>query len=86
MLNTVKIWIWLSTLLVASGWILPAIGELNRAGYTVAFALAAGMLCLWLWKSKWRPPAYFRLDFASFHPHSLPVNIPIDSSLLSPVL
>ncbi len=41
MLKAVRIWIWLSTLLVASGWILSAFRQLNPAGYGVAFVLAA---------------------------------------------
>jgi len=55
-LNAVKIWILFSTVLVASGWILSAFHELNRAGYVIVFALVAGGGFLWRWKTK-RPPA-----------------------------
>lgn len=40
MFNAVKIWIWLSTLVVAAGWILSVFHELNLAGYGVVFGLA----------------------------------------------
>lgn len=40
MLNAVRAWIWLSTLLVGAGWILSAFRELNRVGYGIIFALA----------------------------------------------
>lgn len=55
MLNAVRIWILFSTLLVASGWILSAFHQLNRIGYGIAFALAAGVLFLWQQKTGWRP-------------------------------
>lgn len=48
MLNAVRIWILLSTLLVSAGWVLSAFHELNRAGYSVIFALAAIGLVFWL--------------------------------------
>jgi hypothetical protein len=59
-LNAVRIWILLSTLLVASGWILSAFHELNRAGYCAVFALAAAAALFWRQKTK-RPgkPAPF---------------------------
>lgn len=47
MLNTLKIWILLSALLVASGWGLSAVHELNRIGYGTIFACAFGALVYW---------------------------------------
>lgn len=44
MLNVVRAWILLSTLLAGAGWILSAFHELNRFGYAVVFALAAAAL------------------------------------------
>lgn len=35
MLNLVRFWILLSTLLVGGGWILSAVHQLNRVGYTI---------------------------------------------------
>ena len=54
-LNAVRIWILLSTLLVASGWILSAFHELNPLGYGAAFALAAVLFLVWKHKTGWRP-------------------------------
>jgi hypothetical protein len=42
----VKIWLWMSALASAAGWILSVVGKLNRVGY-VLFALA-GLIALWL--------------------------------------
>jgi hypothetical protein len=42
----VKGWIWLSALAGLAGWTLSALGELNRAGYVVFFAVAAGIVFL----------------------------------------
>ena len=36
----VKFWIWLTTLTSLAGWILSAMGQLNRAGYLLFFAVA----------------------------------------------
>jgi hypothetical protein len=52
-LNIVRFWILLSTLLVASGWILSAIHQLNRAGYGIVFVVAVGCAGYWLQKKKW---------------------------------
>jgi hypothetical protein len=49
----VRAWILLSALLVGTGWILSAFGELNRAGYGIVFALVAGILIWWQRKIKW---------------------------------
>lgn len=51
MLNAVRIWILVSTLLVGSGWLLSAIHQLNRAGYGVVFGLA-GIALVWQWQKK----------------------------------
>src|ERR1700677_5064010 len=55
MLNAVKFWILLSSLLVSSGWILSALRELNRTGYVVVFVLAATAAVIWQRKTNWRP-------------------------------
>ena len=60
MLNAVRIWILFSTLLVAAGWILSALHELNRAGYGVVFALAAIATVFWQRKTGWKPEKNFR--------------------------
>src|ERR1043166_7828383 len=43
LLPLVRIWIGISVLASAAGWILSAIGELNRVGYAVCFAVGAGV-------------------------------------------
>src|SRR5436309_1852210 len=40
----VKIWLWISVLATAAGWILSAIGALNRAGYNIFFGLGVILL------------------------------------------
>src|SRR5437016_9524034 len=40
LLPVVRIWIWLSVLASAAGWILSAFGQLNRGGYFLFFAIA----------------------------------------------
>jgi hypothetical protein len=42
----VKFWLWLSLLTSLAGWILSAIGQLNRAGYAVLFGLATAIVLL----------------------------------------
>ena len=59
MLNAVRIWILLSTLLVSSGWILSAFHQLNRLGYAVVFALAAIAFVSWQRRAGWRPSKSF---------------------------
>jgi hypothetical protein len=49
MLIAVRLWILLSALLVASGWILSALHQLNRVGYGVVLALAVVVGAGW-WK------------------------------------
>jgi hypothetical protein len=55
MLNAVRVWILLSTLLVASGWILSAMHQLNPAGYGAVFVAAVIAMFLWQRQAKWRP-------------------------------
>jgi len=42
----ITFWIWLSVLASVAGWTLSALGQLNRAGYTVFTGLA---LVVWIW-------------------------------------
>lgn len=42
-LPLVRIWIWISVLATAAGWILSALGQLNRTGYLVFFAIATAV-------------------------------------------
>ncbi len=51
MLNAVKLWLLISSLLVSAGWVLSAFHQLNRIGYSVVFALGAAGLFFWLWKN-----------------------------------
>jgi hypothetical protein len=55
MLNMVRCWILLSTLLVCAGWILSALHQLNRAGYGVVLSLGIIALFCWRQRTKWRP-------------------------------
>src|SRR5436190_150520 len=43
LLPLVRFWIWLSVIASAAGWILSAVGQLNRGGYAVVFAVAAAV-------------------------------------------
>ena len=45
-MNAVRLWLWISATASLAGWSLSAIGQLNRAGYVVFFALAAGVFSL----------------------------------------
>ena len=49
----VRIWVWLSVLASVAGWVLSAVGQLNRLGYAV-FALVVG-IGVWLWQP-WLAP------------------------------
>ncbi len=40
----VRLWLWVSAFAVAAGWTLSALGQLNRAGYAIAFAVFAAFL------------------------------------------
>lgn len=42
----VQLWLWISAFATLAGWILSAVGELNRVGYAVAFALLGGFMVL----------------------------------------
>ncbi|HEY1662609.1 MAG TPA: hypothetical protein VGI03_09340 [Verrucomicrobiae bacterium] len=55
MLITVRLWILLSALLVASGWILSALHQLNPPGYGAVFCVAAIAVIYWQKKTGWRP-------------------------------
>jgi hypothetical protein len=55
MLIAVRLWILLSALLVASGWILSAFHQLNRAGYGVVFVLAMAAGAVWWKRTGGRP-------------------------------
>ena len=47
-LPLVRIWIWVSVLASAAGWLLSALGQLNRTGYAIfAGVVVAG---LWVWR------------------------------------
>jgi hypothetical protein len=52
MLNMVRFWILLSTLLVGGGWILSALHQLNRAGYAVVLSPLVLVTSLWWKKSR----------------------------------
>lgn len=67
MLNIVRLWILLSTLLVSAGWILSALHQLNRVGYGAVFALAAIAAFFWQRKIKWRPHKNPAQLFQKFH-------------------
>lgn len=51
----VRIWILLSALLTASGWLLSAFQLANGAGYTIMLVLTAGAILFWQRKSRGRP-------------------------------
>ncbi len=55
MLNLVRLWILLSTLLVSAGWILSAVHQLNRADYATIFAIAGIGFYFWRRRSHWHP-------------------------------
>ena len=66
MLEAVRLWILLSTLLVSAGWILSALHQLNRPAYTAVLALAGIGLIFWLKKNGWPHAGFFpraRLKF-----------------------
>jgi len=47
----VKLWLWISVLATAAGWILSALGQLNSTGYVIFLGVA--VLLLWIWREKW---------------------------------
>jgi hypothetical protein len=66
MLNTVRAWILLSTLLCCAGWVLSALHELNRGGYLAVFAIAA-IAAAWRWRNFKQPsPAVIRRAWHQF--------------------
>lgn len=40
----VRLWLWVSAFASASGWLLSALGQLNRTGYCIAFAIFAALV------------------------------------------
>ena len=56
-LPLVRLWLWVSTLATVAGWLLSALGELNRVGYLVVCAVVA--IGLWLGRKTlgWKAPA-----------------------------
>jgi hypothetical protein len=52
MLPFVRLWIWISVFASLAGWILSALGQLNRVGYAIGFAAFIGFL---VWRRQdWR--------------------------------
>ena len=49
----VEVWLWISVLANAAGWILSALGQLNRTGYIVFFGITAALVW-WGRKAVWR--------------------------------
>ncbi len=49
--SPIVIWIWFCAYLNAVGWTLSALHQLNRTGYTAAFAIGLGGLLLWRQKT-----------------------------------
>jgi hypothetical protein len=56
----------LSTLLVASGWVLSALHQLNRLGYAVVFALAALAFIYWQRRTQWLSTESIRQSVGKF--------------------
>ncbi len=52
----VRIWVWVSVLASLAGWLLSALGQLNRLGYAAFAGVVA--VCLWLGRKllAWDPP------------------------------
>ncbi|HXB58709.1 MAG TPA: hypothetical protein VNU95_04055, partial [Candidatus Acidoferrales bacterium] len=50
MLSFLQLWLWASAFATLAGWILSAMGQLNRAGYAVAFVIFAVFIIL-RWRS-----------------------------------
>ena len=51
MMPFVRLWLWISAFASLAGWALSAAGELNRAGYAVAFV--AFVLFLIIFRKAW---------------------------------
>ena len=58
-MKAAKLWIWLSVLASLAGWSLSAVGQLNRAGYLIFFAFAAGVFFLCRQKIEFPQPKKF---------------------------
>jgi len=54
-LPLIRIWIWLSALATAAGWILSAVGQLNRTGYLVFFGVAIAVFLFGRRRFGWSP-------------------------------
>jgi hypothetical protein len=50
-LPLVRLWLWISVLATAAGWLLSALGQLNPIGYFVVFCVTA--LLLWFGRKSW---------------------------------
>jgi len=63
----VRIWLWLSALATAAGWLLSAVGQLNRSGYLIfcAVAAAVGLLARSQLKAYFEPSPERRLEPAA---------------------
>jgi len=55
-LSFVKAWLWISALATGTGWILSALGELNRRGYVVTFAII--LFLFWAFQHKQVPKSF----------------------------
>jgi hypothetical protein len=58
-LSPVAVWLVVCVLLNVAGWVLSALGQLNRAGYAVVFVLAGAAACgWWLWRRPRLEPGF----------------------------
>lgn len=55
LLPLVRIWIWISVLAAAAGWILSAMGQLNRVGYLVFFGVSIAVFLFGRRRLGWSP-------------------------------
>jgi hypothetical protein len=56
-LPLIRIWIWISVLATAAGWILSGLGQLNRTGYAIFFGAATLIYFLGRKRFGWNPGA-----------------------------
>jgi hypothetical protein len=54
-LPLIRIWIWISVVATAAGWILSAVGQLNRTGYVVFFGAATSLYIFGRKRFGWSP-------------------------------
>jgi len=54
-LPLIRIWIWISVLATAGGWILSAVGQLNRTGYLLFFGVTASVYIAGRKRFGWSP-------------------------------